>query len=284
MSTHDWTLPGADGQTIHGTTHHAGPEAHGVLILSHGFKGYKDYGFVPRLAADAAAAGLVTHRFNFSHSGVTNSTELFDRPDLFKKDTWNKQVADLTAVLEATAKGPLAGAGLPVVLYGHSRGGVTSALCASQLDGRQLRPLVGLVLAAAPASAVRLTDEQRAELRDRGKLASPSSRTGQTLWVGVRWLEEAEADPAGHDPLRAVAAVGDLPLLVMHGTGDDTVTPDAAHAYHRVRPDAQLHLIEGAGHTFNAPNPLPLDADVPQATREMIDTAIGFAMGCCRGR
>ena len=59
MSTTQWTLPGADGQPILGNTHvpddSRGAPPAGVLIVAHGFKGYKDYGFFPRLAQSAAA-------------------------------------------------------------------------------------------------------------------------------------------------------------------------------------------------------------------------------------
>ena len=67
MSVTQWTLPGVDDQPIYGNTHCPdGTPPVGVLVISHGFKGYKDYGFFPYLARAAAKRGLVAHRFNFS--------------------------------------------------------------------------------------------------------------------------------------------------------------------------------------------------------------------------
>jgi uncharacterized protein len=85
----DWTIPGAENQPIYGTTHlpdgsHGSPRS--VVIIAHGFKGYKDYGMFPRIAHQCAEAGLVAHRFNFSHSGMTNHIDTFERPDLFERD------------------------------------------------------------------------------------------------------------------------------------------------------------------------------------------------------
>ena len=94
----DWTLTGSDDQPIIGTTHRPEGAPRGTLIACHGFKGYKDYGFFPRLCRRAAEAGLIAHRFNFSHSGMTNRTETFEKPELFEKDTYSKQVADLQTV------------------------------------------------------------------------------------------------------------------------------------------------------------------------------------------
>lgn len=185
-----WELPGSDGQPVLGNTHSPPPDVScvGHLVICHGFKGYMDYGFLPRLADTAARLGVTAHRFNFSHSGVTRDFDTFARPDLFENDTWNRQIFDLTQVIEQRC----AGDELPVVLFGHSRGGVTALLAASRLaDGRVAR----VVTAASPAEACRLEPEQRAMLRRAGRMASPSGRTGQLLHVGRDWLAEIEADP-----------------------------------------------------------------------------------------
>src|SRR5690606_22895078 len=110
-----WTISGAQGEPILGATHHpaAGTPARGVLLIAHGFKGYKDYGLLPQLAQAAADAGLIAHRFNFSHSGMTDRSERFDRPELFEHDTWGKQVHDLHAVAVGARNGAIAGDGLP---------------------------------------------------------------------------------------------------------------------------------------------------------------------------
>ena len=114
-----WTIPGADGEAILGNVQLPDGDARGVVVIAHGFKGYKDYGMFPRIAQTAAAAGFIAHRFNFSHSGMTNNTDTFERPDLFERDTWNKQVFDCRAVVEAISNGRLAGGGLPYLLFEH---------------------------------------------------------------------------------------------------------------------------------------------------------------------
>ena len=90
-----WTIDGSDGEPIRGDVHAASiAPPRGVFLIAHGFKGYKDYGMFPVLAREFAAAGFIAHRFNFSHSGMTNNIATFERPDLFEKDTWNRQVYD----------------------------------------------------------------------------------------------------------------------------------------------------------------------------------------------
>lgn len=271
----DWSLPGFDNQPILGNTHMPATDPVGVLIISHGFKGYKDYGFFPSLAAAAAAAGLIAHRCNFSHSGMTNNIETFERPDLFEQDTWRKQSADLRAVIEAKQHN-----GLPVVLFGHSRGGITTLLTASESNINE--QIAGVVTAAAPSACSRLSDDEKAMLKEAGRLPSPSSRTGQTLQVGRIWQDEIDADPTWHDPCRAIAAIS-KPVMLIHGTDDPTVPIAEVHELHSAQPNARLVAIENAGHTFNAPNPLPLDQAPPAEAQQMIDAVCGFAVECCRG-
>lgn len=286
MRMKQWTVEGGAGQPILGDTHLPGGEPVGVILLCHGFKGYKDYGFFPRLADAAAEAGFVAHRFNFSHSGMTNNIETFERPELFERDTWGKQVADLRAVVAAVGSGELAGGGLPQVWFGHSRGGITVTLSAARAFAGgadwAARP-AGVVLASSPHRANYYGEEITNDLRERGRYPSPSNRTGQTLYIGKAWLDEIEADPDAFDPVKRIAGIA-CPILLLHGTADDAVPPassgmlaDAAGGR------ATLHLMDGAGHTYNAPNPLPDEAGLPSATREMFEHVTGFARGCVTG-
>ena len=116
-----------------------------------------------------------------------------------------------------------------------------------------------------------------------GRMPSPSSRTGQTLYVGRQWQDEIDEDPAWHDPCRAIAAIN-CPVMLIQGTNDTTVPVSESEDLRRARPDARYLVIEGAGHTFNAPNPLPLDQPPPAETQQMIDAACGFAVECCKRR
>ncbi|MCC6271413.1 MAG: alpha/beta fold hydrolase [Microbacteriaceae bacterium] len=299
----DWTLAGSDNQPILGTIHvPAGPvRGCGVLVICHGFKGYKDYGFFPLLAETAAELGLLAVRFNFSHGGMANNlaafdrSDMFERPDLFERDTWSKQVRDLRVVTDAVRLGRLPGVerpNLPVVYFGHSRGGVTALLAAAGMgvardDAPPPAPTPGpisaVVTASAPDTACSLSEKEKEVMRRQGFLQSPSSRTGQILRVGRRWLSEIEAAPAAFDPLRAAAAIA-CPMLVIHGDVDQTVSSLAAtHIAQAAGPKASVLILPGASHTFNAPNPLPHGIAPPPATAQMIDAVCAFAARACRG-
>ena len=278
--TEAWDRIGAEGQTIFGDTHLPDGEPRGAILLCHGFKGYKDYGLFPQLADRAAKSGLVAHRFNFSHSGMTRNVDTFERPDLFERDTWGRQMFDLQTVASAVAAGDLPGGTQRQVWFGHSRGGLAVLLTAAEAwrhpDGA-VQP-VAVISASAPASTQGMDDDQKAMLRRVGRMASPSARTGQTLFVGTDWLDDVEASPQRYDLSQQLPHI-DCPVLLLHGDQDATIDPQDAHRLLRyVDGQTELRPIGGASHTFNAPNPLALDESAPPQTQQVLEAVCEFAV------
>jgi uncharacterized protein len=249
-------ISGAEGEIIRGNVHLPSEDPGGLLptvLLLHGFKGYKDYGFFPSFAQQLADAGRVVLRFNFSHSGIDDDPATFGRPDLFERDSWSKQLADVKAVVAAAQAGALPhGERMDLArlgLVGHSRGGVVALLFAA--DAPDIRAVVSL---SAPDSSD-MPEAQKQRLREQGYLVSPSSRTGQELRIGRDWVDDLDRNAARLDLLAAVSRLR-VPLLIVHGGGDQTVPVSCARELAAAYPgDAELVTIDGAGHTFNTTNP-----------------------------
>lgn len=253
----DWTIPGSNDQSIIGNAHLPQGPARGVVLIVHGFLGYKDYGMFPFLANQLAEAGYLTHRFNLSHSGMTNRHETFERPDLFEKDTWSRQVRDINAVIDAVAGGELPGKGLPYMLLGHSRGGVSVLLAAGRRFQENAEPLpAAVVTVAAPDRACSMSPEAQAEMIERGFVEVVSNRTGQAMRLDAAWLKEQLADPEAHDvPAHATACR--CPLLFIHGGSDPTVDPGCAQRLAEAAgEEARALIVDDADHVFNTPNPM----------------------------
>ncbi len=277
----DWEISGAESQTIFGTTYLPAEAPLGCAIVAHGFKGYKDFRMIPAIAAGLSRAGFVAHTFNFSHSGMTANPEIFERPDLFKLDTWNKQVFDIECIVEAIARGQLAGTGLPYVLVGHSRGGVSAILFAGrQTAGSTLPRPAGLVTVGCPDRACGMSESEKDELRNQGYLESPSARTGQVLRVGLPWLTEQEADPGSHNVLDNVRKI-ECPILVVHGENDETIDVESAVSIANAAVDANVARIADCNHVLNAPNPPPSDVREIPALSQAIEDIVNFATKCC---
>ncbi|MDG2201250.1 MAG: alpha/beta fold hydrolase [Phycisphaerales bacterium] len=276
----NWSIPGlveGAARPIIGTTHLPSEEPRGRILIGHGFKGYKDYGFFPWLAGYVAEAGFVAHRFNFSRSGMDHGDGPFDE-GRFLEDTWTRQVEDILALLAAVQDGLLPGGSGPVVLVGHSRGGLSSLLAAGRHAGTDaLAGLRGVVSLAAPAHCLNMTPDQQRVLLDTGRVPSPSSRTGQVLQVGRAFLQEQLDDPQGHDLLNLVHRI-DVPVAVVHGLDDDAVpVTSARQIISALQSEASLSVLEDANHVFNVPNPFPVDGEPSAPLAEVGAILVDFA-------
>ncbi len=244
-----------------------------MVLFAHGFKGYKDYGFIPVLGDRLAQAGCLVHRFNFSHSGMGEGIETFEHPELFEEDTWNKQVEDLTILMQAVREGklPETPTNLPIVLLGHSRGGVSCLLAAGRIFRDGLEPTPAAVCTmSTPHEACSLGPGDQQALLAEGRLRSPSSRTGQNLYVGQGWLREQLEQPEEHDVVELCGYIT-CPVLTVHGTLDPTVPYSSADRLAGACPDGVSALVEGADHVYNTKNPADVGAEPSPQLTELIN-------------
>ena len=250
MST-AFTIVNDHGLEILGDTHVPEGEPIACAIIVHGFKGYKDYGFIPLLAHDLCARGVLVHRFNLSTSGMTNDIDTFARPDLFELDTWDRQVQDVRRVVRAVREGEIPGSGHPLFLIGHSRGGAT-ALLAGGRYGDELA-LSCIVTINAVDRCCRMSDDEHRATLARGYTITQSTRTKQELRIDANWLQEQIDDPEAHDVLLQASRC-EVPVLVMHGDSDDAVDIAAGQAIaHKL--NTPLFVLRGSNHVLNMSNP-----------------------------
>ncbi len=229
----DFEVLGSSGRPVRGTWH-GHKDAPSVLVL-HGFKGFRSWGFFPWLCDEFASAGWRALRIDFSHNGVEERD--FDRLDLFMLDTPTRHQEDLRAVAKSI-EGPFA-------ILGHSRGGGDAILFAAS-EPRVTRVVT---LASVATTAWRPPDVEE-NLRTLGYYPVPNARTKQTMPVARHAIEDGSRHSI-EDAARQMHA----PLLLIHGTEDESVPPSASEQVATWHRNANLKLIEGAGHTFGAVHP-----------------------------
>ena len=221
-----------------------------MVVLVHGFKGYKDWAFFPWLAEFLAGEGLAVCRFDSSRCGISEGSETFDRLDLFENDTYSTQIADLKAVIDRL-RADQATANLPIAVFGHSRGGAVSLITTS--EDPEIRAVATW---AAIATTNRWDEKTTQNWRRDGRWMVENTRTKQIMPISTRLLDDWEQNRVRFDVMQAVGRVTQ-PLLVVHGTKDETVHSDDARQIVSVaREGSNLLLIEGASHTFGAIHPL----------------------------
>jgi dienelactone hydrolase len=225
-----------------------------ALIVCHGFKGFKDWGFFPYACERLAVEGLAVAVFNFSHNGIGDHPMQFDRLDLFASDTYSIELADLDQVATwLRAESPLRESlgSAPLALLGHSRGAVPVMVRAA--EDAAVRAVVTW---NGVAHALRYSEEVLARWEEDGKLEFTNARTGQRMAVGWGFVSDAQAQAQRLDLARAAAAMPAAHLIV-HGSADMAVDPGEAVVLQagRAEPRCRRVVIDQATHTFGVVHP-----------------------------
>lgn len=254
MNKKDFVLTASDNEKINVTTFGSeNVNTEPCLIIVHGFRGFKDWGFYPYVAKYLALLGYFVITFNFSLNGVDdNPFELTD-PERFARNTYSREVSELKQVIDAYKNGFFGSSGKNKIgLLGHSRGGAVSVLTAAG------RSDINAVAEWAGISKVdRYTERQKDLWRKDGFLFAHNQRNGHPMLLNVSMLDDIEKNKDGS--LNIQKAVGELncPLLIAQGEQDLAVlVKDAEELYSWSNKElTELYIVKAAGHTFNVKHP-----------------------------
>ena len=224
------------------------------VVYLHGFKGFKDWGFVPVTGKFFESQGLRFLAMNFSHNGIGDDPEQFTELDKFRDNTFSLELAEALEVIQAYAEGRIfkVQPGARLGLLGHSRGGGIALLA-----GERAPEISAVCTWAAVSTFRRYPPETIAQWERDGVLPIVNSRTGQVMELG--WQIHADLMDKIDGELSIERAVRNLgkPLQVIHGTADPAVSvADAHHIVEWAGPEqTSLHVLEGADHVFGARHP-----------------------------
>ena len=190
------------------------------LVYVHGFKGFKDWGFVPYAGEYLSKQGFSFISFNFSHNGIGADPQAFTELDKFEANTYLREVQELGEIIHLCLHTDFFGVYLKhkLGLIGHSRGGGVALL------GANNTPDVSAVTTWASISTVeRYNKQEREAWRKLGHTEVINSRTKQVFRLGMEMLHEIER--YGKTKLNILKAVQELecPLLLLHGKEDESV-------------------------------------------------------------
>jgi dienelactone hydrolase len=229
-----------------------------VVIMVHGFKGFKDWGHFPLVGDAFAKAGFAFLRFNFSHNGSTpESPSDFVDLEAFAENNLIKELDDVQTIINALQDGSLfSEASLDlgnIFIIGHSRGGGI-ALISTAEDNR----IKGL----ATWAGVNHYDRSGFPLdlwEQKGKIFIPNARTGQEMPMNWQFVEVLQANMVRLN-IKAQSEKVNVPALVVHGTNDPTVPYSEAQEMTIWNDKFDLMTVDGADHSFGGKHPLALDA------------------------
>ena len=230
----------------------AGTVPETAILVKHGFKGFKDWGFFPHLCDRLARAGHLVVSYNGSRNGIGPGLLDFTDLDAFSRNTISHEVDDLHWMADRLLAGEWSGGRRPRAagLLGHSRGGASSVIVASERDD-----IASLATWAAISTFHRWSPEQEAEWERNGVIHVQNARTGQDMPLLLDLRDDLKENRDRLDVAAAASRVR-APWLVVHGTDDATVPLDEARLLARCGRTASLEVIRNSGHAFEAEHPL----------------------------
>jgi dienelactone hydrolase len=260
MTHKQFVLYSSEGQKLRCDLRHShSQDQKPVVIFLHGFKGFKDWGPWPTLMERLASVGIVTLAFNFSHNGIGEDLQNFTELDRFARNTFTRDLQEISDVLRAITEGklpidPALVDTARIGLVGHSRGASTAILAGCYSSN------VKAVCALAPVATFgRWTERQADAWRHAGYTDITNSRTGQVLRLNSSLLEDYERHRDRLNILEAAATIAhrQKPLLIVAASEDMTaqLKESEAIATAGVAPTTSLEIISRTGHTFGTEHP-----------------------------
>ncbi|WP_335967065.1 alpha/beta fold hydrolase [Galbibacter sp. PAP.153] len=249
-----------------------------IVIFSHGYKGFKDWGYWDLVAKTFAENGFCFVKFNFSHNGGTVEQPIdFPDPEAFAKNNFSIELDDLDTVINWVTSKDFDAAGridtTNIVLIGHSRGGGISIIKSAE-DSRVSKIITWASVCDFKA---RFADEKaRAYWQENGIIYIENSRTKQQLPHYYQFYEDFIANEA-RLTIKTASERLEAPQLIVHGTNDPTVNIKEAQALQQWNPKSKLVIIKDADHVFGGKHPWE-EKKLPQHMQQVVEASIKFAL------
>jgi hypothetical protein len=224
-----------------------------VNIYSHGFKGFKDWGFVPHLHEFFVSEDCAFITYNYSHNGVRKVD--FDELDKFAENTITQEIRDMESLAFWIAN---EGSELynlhPEKLnwIGHSRGGANTIIFAD-LYPHYCQKIVTW-------SAINNYSSLFANLdKDIWKTANTlfikNSRTNQEMPLNYSIWDDYINNETKYNVELAASRLT-VPWLIVHGKLDEVVPFEQALSLYNACNHSVLITVDEANHTFGNQHPM----------------------------
>ena len=252
-----------------------------LVIFSHGYKGFKDWGAWDLVAEAFAKSGFFFLKFNFSHNGGTASQPI-DFPDLeaFGHNNFSIELDDLNRVIDFVISdntySPLINSE-KISLIGHSRGGGIVLIKAEE------DPRITSVVTWAGVSDFKarfqVETKEFANWQAAGITFIENSRTKQKMPHYFQFYKDFLDNEYRLTIKRAVQNLK-KPQLIVHGSEDSTVLKKEALAMKKWNPDSQLEIINDADHTFGTIHPWEKPY-IAEAMQKAVELTVAFLKSRC---
>ncbi len=238
-----------------------------IVIFSHGFKGFKDWGAYNQLAQYFANKKFIFVKYDFSQNGISHTTEgEFDDLESFGNNNFEIELDDIDQVISWIIESPL----VPeyqknldeIYLIGHSRGGGISILKAN--EDKRIKKLV--TWASVNDFGAKWDQSFVEKWKKDGVIWVINTRTQQKMPLNFQLYENYSKYKDRFNIRKAVENIT-IPCMVIQGTEDQSVSLDIGLEMKKWNQGIKLDIIPNGDHTFGIKHPhygpaIPFDAQI----------------------
>ncbi|MEK3866568.1 alpha/beta fold hydrolase [Paenibacillus sp. FSL H7-0716] len=248
MNHRNFEIPAGDGAVLRCSHFPAQGKAKSVIVIAHGYKGFKDWGMFPYIATTLSQEHEVI-TFNFSHAGIGEDLLHFTELEKFARNTYRRSLKDMEILLSYLSQHPKFGS-LPLFLLGHSLGG---GIClVYTLDHPD--EISGVISWNGVTKLDLLTEEQKQQMKETGRTYVLNGRTGQQMPLDAVILEDMENNKERYNILERIQKAS-FPVVLIQGSQDGVHLRQGSEHLIKLRPDISWVQVPEGNHTFNTVHP-----------------------------
>ena len=247
-----------------------------IVIFSHGFKGFKDWGPFNQMANSFAENNFFFIKFNYSYNGtsIQEPCEFVDL-DAFGNNNFSTELDDLKLIINWVYSNKFQNELdlNQINLVGHSRGGAISILKASEDD--RINKVISW---AAPSNFIKRMDESKLDIwKNEGVAYIFNSRTNQNMPLYYQFYEDCLKNKERINIKNACRNLS-IPHLAIHGSDDPTVLIEDVYDFKSWNEKTKVYEIKGANHVFNVSHPFK-ETNFSDHFQEVLQKTFNFLKG-----
>jgi uncharacterized protein len=247
------------------------PELKPIILIIHGFKVHKQWGFFPYICDYFAQYGAIAICCNLSLNGYGTEGDILIHPQKFASNTITRELSDIQKIMEFIQKKgeeKLEDWDGRIFILGHSRGGALSILTARDF------PIISKIAVwNSIARFDRFTARQKVLWREQGYLAAEHYTSTDSLCINSTYLEDLELYKDRFSVISALSNI-DIGLIIIHGEQDITVSKREAETLASASTHLMgFNLIPSTGHTFGIRHPFTSST---KALEQVLEITKGF--------
>jgi predicted alpha/beta-fold hydrolase len=229
-----------------------------LVLLIHGFRAFKDWGFFPYFAEKIAEFGYFASTIDFSLNTLIDKEKCLFDMERFSKNTVTQEITEAKLFLSMLNNKEFVGEEFAkywngdVYLIGHSLGGALAIITAEGLSNvKKLATICSIF------DFDIYTERQKEDWIKNGFKEFTDSTTNQKIKLDVNFLLD-RLTYSGEKSLTSVVSKLNIPYYILHTEADATVSPKAATILANAVSNKKLlkmDIIKSGNHLLNSSHP-----------------------------